>query len=144
MKTLELREGKNENTMQLEYVKVTNPANPNQFIYVEKNVYAHLVDQINQGGLSSFLGDLWKGVQTVVGGIISTTVGGVISGVTGRPVAGSPTVATSPQANGQPTIVVTGQGGQQYPATILPQKDNTILWVGGGLLIGAILMKMIK
>lgn len=134
MRTLELREG---GSVTLDYIKVTNPNNPNEFIYVEKGVYSQIVQQLNRGGLSSFLGDLWNGVKTVVGGTISTVVGGVISGVTGRPMGG---VATSPQANGQPGITVQIGPGQTAPAAILPEKNNnTLLYVLGGVLAAKLL-----
>lgn len=142
MRLLELREGNNQ-ALKLTYIRVNNPANPKQFIYVERGVYAQIIDAINQGGLSSFLEDLWNGVKTVVGGTISTVVGGVISGVTGRPMGGP--VATSPQANGQPQITVNATPGGQYPAAILPGvSNNTLLLFAGGTLAVILAMKALK
>jgi len=141
MRTLELREGNGK--IAVEYVKVTNPENQSQFVYVQKDIYAEIVRQISRDGLGGFFGDLWNGVMTVVGGTIKTVVGGVIGGITGH-VPGSG-VATSPSANGQPGITVYTNPGSQVPAAILPgQNQNSILTIGAIVLGGIVLLKVLK
>jgi hypothetical protein len=135
MKTLELRDPSTMN-MNLKYVKVTNPENEKEFIYVEENVLNTILSQMDTG-LSGFFGDLWNTVKTVASGVVKTgtelvgtAVKGVITGFVGGGVSGTPS-ATSTQANGQPTILISNPAGSPAPAAIAPAApSNAPLYIG--------------
>jgi len=142
--TLELAEGA-EGTKQV-YVKVTNPNNPNEFLYVESRYLDALKRELslneNDETLSGFFGDLWNGVKGAVGGFIMSggnPLGAVSGAITGfsKNKNNKPTAAVSTSANGQNTLTITAPGNVT-PAVIAPppveKKDNTIMYLGFGLL----------
>lgn len=143
MKTLELRDG--EETKKVGYVKVTNPSNPNEFVYVEQNLYTAIVKELGNQGLSGFFDNLWGAVKGAVGGLVTggpiAAIGGAIVGFS----SGSnkkPTVAISPQANGQQQLTVTAPSQALVPATMYPQpQDNTLMYVSIAALAAIFLMK---
>jgi hypothetical protein len=148
MMTLELREPAPQPTkLKVKYVKVTNPDNAKEFIYVESNLYKHLEARASQG-LNSFFGNLWRGAVGAVGGFVTGgplgAVGGAIQGYTK---GATPKAAISTNAAaGTGTITVTAPAAQ-VPAAVQPPwykettTDNTMLYVGLAALAAVALSK---
>lgn len=143
--TLELRAGAPVPAIKkLQYIKVTNPDNPKEFAYVEKNLYDHLAKEASQG-MNSFFGSLWNGVKGAVGGFVTGgplgAVAGAVAGFTSPTKLPNPQVAISSAANGASTISITQPTSAPVPAVVQPKpgmnpddgkKDNTLLYVGLG------------
>jgi len=147
--TLELRDNAPAPQIKkLQYIKVSNPDNPKEFAYVEKNLYDHLAREAGDG-MSGFFDSLWSGVKGAVGGFVTGGPVGAIAGAIGGFVkpAAAPKVAVSTNANaGTATIAVSQPVGQAAPAIIQPTwytqekpKDNTLLYVGLAA-VGAMLL----
>jgi len=138
MMLLELRDSAPKlKTMQAQYTKVSNPANPREFVYVENSVLAHLTSKIEGDGMSGFFGDLWNGVKGAVGGFVTGGVVGAVTGAVGGVIQGkAPKVAVSRQANaGTASLTLTAPTGA-VPAVVQAAgpppaaKDNTPLYIG--------------
>lgn len=143
--TLELAEtGK-----QLQYIKVTNPDNPREFLYVESNYLEALKRELGlsdgDNQLGNIFGDIWSGVKGAVGGFIGSggnplgAISGAIVGFS-KNSAGKPTAAVSQNAQGQSVLTVTAPGNLT-PAVIAPppappKTDYTPVFISLAALAG--------
>jgi len=147
--TLELAEA----GRQLQYIKVTNPENPREFLYVESNYLEALKREIglSEGDetLGDFFGNLWNGVKGAVGGLITSggnplgAISGAIVGFTQNN-AKKPTAAVSQNAQGQSVMTVTAPGNLT-PAVIAPppapqKTDFTPIYISLAALAGLYLV----
>lgn len=140
--TLELRDAAPSpapTALKVQYVKVTNPDNPREFVYVEKNFLDALKREAGDG-MSGFFNTVWNGIKGAVGGFVTGGPIGAIAGAAAAVITPSstPQVAVSTQAAaGTATISVTKPANQLTPAVVQPppaddknKKDNTMLYIG--------------